>query len=192
METLSITVGSIFQSLTSTIDKEAIQTEAHRILSEKHKNCETEEEYLKLLVTNIAFNAESTKVVYSLLRSLIEKKQFPYLPGIFKVTNEAQDRIEEAMEQLYSLYSSKLIKNDMAHNEAVKKVETTFTASKIEQDLTIIFMKAFAEEKNKEIFAPLFDCPPEEVDKVVKKYSSMYALMLLDKVKFKKQTADTV
>ncbi|WP_421381531.1 hypothetical protein ACOJQI_20365 [Bacillus salacetis] len=190
MESLSQRVGSIFQSLTSSIDKNVIQAETLRVLSEKHEKCENVREYVKLLVSNIAFNVESTKVVYTLLRSLIEQKQFPYIPGISQVTNDAQDRIEESMEQLFPIYSSKLVEHDIVDDEVIKKVESVFASSKIEQDLTIIFMEAFAEEKNREIFVPLFTCTPEEVDEVVKKYSSLYALMLLDQVEFEQQPAE--
>ncbi|MGD6968117.1 hypothetical protein ACQCVP_16945 [Rossellomorea vietnamensis] len=188
MKTLNLRVGSIFQSLTSTINKEDIRKEAETILSEKLKKCKNQREYVELLVSNIAFNAESTKVVYALLRSLIEKKQYPYMPGIFKAANEAQDHIEEAMPQLHPLYSSKLADLDNLDDTAVKKVETVFATSKIEQDLTIIFMEAFAEEKNRETFAPLFTHSPEEVDRSVKKYSSVYAMMLLDRVQFKEES----
>lgn len=187
METLSLRIGSIFQSLTSTIKKEVIQTEARRVLSEKHAKCDNEREYVKLLINNIAFNVESTKVLYTLLKSLIEQKQFPYIPGILKVTNEAQDRIEEAMDELYSHYSRKIVEQDTIDEKVIKKVETVFATSKIEQDLTLIFMEAFSQEKNKESFEPIFNSTPEEVDKVVKKYSSMYALMLLERVKVKEE-----
>ncbi|MGD6803409.1 hypothetical protein ACQCVK_12390 [Rossellomorea vietnamensis] len=187
MKTLNLRVGSIFQNLTSTINKQDIQKEAESILSEKLEKCKNQREYVELLISNIAFNAESTKVIYALLRSLIEKEQFPYMPGIFKAANDAQDRIEEAMPQLHPLYSSKLANLDNLDDAMIKKVETVFATSKIEQDLTIIFMEAFAEEKNRETFAPLFTYTPKEVDSSVKKYSSMYALMLLDRVKFTSQ-----
>jgi hypothetical protein len=181
MESLSKDIGMIFDSLTSTVDKKEVQTEILKTLVEKYEKCKDSNEYANLLLSNIAFDIETTKALLMILNESFNNSKFPVVKGVSRVMKGAQNHIEEGMDTLLPIYSK--IIEEVPEEERILKLESTFATSKVEQDLIVIFLEAFGQENNQEYFRLLFSAKSEDVIKLIKKYSSLYASLFLDGVK---------
>jgi hypothetical protein len=180
MDSLSKNIGMIFDGLTSTVDRKLAQAEILKVLVEKHEKCKNSNEYAKLLLSNIAFDMETTKALLMILNESFNNSKFPVVKGVSEVMREAQNHIEEGMDTLFPIYS-KIIEG-VPEEERILKLESTFAASKVEQDLIVIFLEAFGQESNQEYFRPLFSAKSEDVIELIKKYSSLYTSLFLDGV----------
>lgn len=181
MRDLNQIIGSMYISLTSELDKKEIKKKVNRLLKDKRKRYVDDGIYIDILISNIAFNTETTRAIHTIIEKLIQESQFPDFHGINKAMEIAQDYIESEMEALKEQYA-KVILTAKNNKEKISILEQLFSSSRIEQDLTFLFIKAFGEKSNRELFRSILLAPSKHVVELVTKYSSFHTLLLLDTV----------
>ncbi|BCB05770.1 hypothetical protein [Bacillus sp. KH172YL63] len=186
MDDINQLMGSIFISLTSNIDKEAVKKNSDQSLKVKRTKYVDDDLYMNSLISNIAFHIETTRAMHTIIERLIKDSKYPYFPGINKAMEVAQDYIEQEMDSLKPQYFKVISKTDK-HEEKIVILEQLYTSSKVEQDLTYIFLKAFGEISNRELFKFMLDSSSEQTIDLLRKYSSFHALLLLDGFSIQKQ-----
>ncbi|MHA7139612.1 hypothetical protein ACRTEV_20485 [Rossellomorea arthrocnemi] len=186
MRDINQTIGSIYISLTSKLDKREIQKKANRLLKDKRKRYVDDDLYIDILISNIAFNTETTRAIHTTIEKLIQESQFPDFEGINKAMEVAQDYIESEMEVLKEQYA-KVMLTAKNNKEKISILEQLFSSSMIEQDLTFLFIKAFGEKSNRELFRSILQAPSKQVVELVTKYSSFHTMLLLDSVSFEEK-----
>ncbi|WP_409252053.1 hypothetical protein V1502_18470 [Bacillus sp. SCS-153A] len=179
-EELSRLIGEIYKKVIMHINKEEMRNEVNNHLLQVLKEASTEAGYRDELIKGIAFHVESTKALHVILYKFLENSNYPSISVIQKSMEAAKQAIQGELASLAPLYQEK-IENENSVNDQVTQMEIYYTTSMTEIKLMFHFIEAFASEKNKKLFEPLFSASAEEVGETLLKYTRTYSSLLFER-----------
>jgi hypothetical protein len=176
-QVLSVLLRQIINDWT----KEKIHSDVLEVIMNMRIQTKNEEEYIQLLLANVAFATESTYVLQQILEAMLTNKSFPSAATVEAMMEEAQTRIHEQLPNIIGRYEARFASTS-DENDRKQQLERSYCAILVANRIKTDFILTFIHESNQEMMKGFFDVNPNDVLEAFHHLSGAYASMLLEEL----------
>jgi hypothetical protein len=169
----------ILQQLASNWRKEKIHSDVMEIIMNMRIKAENEQEYMDLLLTNIAFAVESSRALQQIMELILKQKTFPSAQAIETMMKDAQTRINKQLENLVGTYRDHFAEIEDI-KERKRRLELTYCPIILANRIKTDFILGFVHENNRKTSQELLNTEPAYILESLHHLSGFYASMLLE------------
>jgi hypothetical protein len=169
----------ILQQLASNWRKEKIHSDVMEIIMNMRIKAENEQEYMDLLLTNIAFAVESSRALQQIMELILKQKTFPSAQAIETMMKDAQTRINKQLENLVGTYRDHFAEIEDI-KERKRRLELTYCPIILANRLKTDFILGFVHENNRKTSQELLNTEPAYILESLHHLSGFHASMLLE------------
>jgi hypothetical protein len=178
-EEVTKVLSVILQQLTSSWKKEKIHSDVMEIIMNMRIKAENDQEYMDLLLTNIAFAVESSRALQQIMELILKQKTFPSAQAIETMMKDAQTRIHEQLGNLIGTYRAHFEEIEDV-KERKRRLELTYCPIILANRIKTDFILGFVHENNRETIKELLNTEPAYILEPLHHLSGFYASMLLE------------
>jgi hypothetical protein len=178
-EEVTKVLSVILHQLAGSWQKEKIHSDVMEIIMNMRIKAENEQEYMDLLLTNIAFSVESSRALQQIMELILKQKTFPPRQAIETMMKDAQTRINEQLGNLTGTYRAHFEKIEDV-KERKRRLELTYCPIILANRLKTDFILGFVHENNRETIKELLNTEPAYILESLHHLSGFYASMLLE------------
>jgi hypothetical protein len=159
--------------------KEKVHSDVIEIIMNMRIKAEDEQEYMNLLLTNIAFATESSRALQQIMEMILRQKTFPPAQAIESMMKDAQARINEQLGNIVEAYRPHFEKIEDP-KERKRRLELTYCPIILANRIKTDFILGFIHENNRETIQELLHAEPAYILEALHHLSGFYASMLLE------------
>ncbi|WP_461200863.1 hypothetical protein [Anoxybacillus sp. TBDG-1] len=175
-DTVNRAVMALVQQLTKDWTKTKVHSEILEIFMNIRLETKTEEEYISLLLTNVAFATESSFALNKIFELILLNKQFPPAEAVQAWLTDAHQKIQEQLPTLRELY-----RKHFGDEENIKrKLELSYCPVLLSNRIKTDFIFAFIHEQNQPMMKDFFDADPKAVLEALHHISGFFSSMILE------------
>jgi hypothetical protein len=178
-EEVTKVLSVILHQLTDSWRKEKIHSDVMEIIMNMRIKTENEQEYMDLLLTNIAFAVESSRALQQIMELILKQKTFPPAQAIETMMKDAHTRINEQLGNIIGTYRTHFEGIEDV-KERKRRLELTYCPIIIANRIKTDFILGFVHENNRETIKELLDTEPAYILESLHHLSGLYASMLLE------------
>ncbi|MCG6175859.1 hypothetical protein [Anoxybacillus sp. LAT_31] len=177
-DTVNRTMMALVQQLTKDWTKTKVHSEILEIFMNMRLETKTEEEYVGLLLTNVAFATESSFALNKIFELILLHKQFPPAEAVQAWVTDAHKKIQEQLPTLREVY-----RKHFGDEENIKrKLELSYCPVLLSNRIKTDFIFAFIHEQNQPMMKDFFDADPKVVLEALHHISGFFASMILEDI----------
>lgn len=177
-DTVNRTVMALVQQLTKDWTKTKVHSEILEIFMNMRLETKTEEEYVSLLLTNVAFATESSFALNKIFELILLNKQFPPAEAVQAWLTDAHKKIQEQLPTLREVY-----RKHFGDEENIKrKLELSYCPVLLSNRIKTDFIFAFIHEQNQPMMKDFFHADPKAVLEALHHISGFFASMILEDI----------
>jgi transcription antitermination factor NusG len=174
-QVLSVLLRQIINDWT----KEKIHSDVLEVIMKMRIETKSEDEYIQLLLANVAFATESTYALQQILEAMLTNKSFPSAAAVEAMMTEAQTRIHEQLPNIIGQYEARFSPiND--ETERKQQLERSYCAILVANRIKTDFILSFIHESNQQMMKGFFDANPNDVLEAFHHLSGAYASIVLE------------
>ncbi|KXG08439.1 hypothetical protein AT864_03135 [Anoxybacillus sp. P3H1B] len=177
-EELSQVLSALMQQLIGSWTKEKIHSDVLEVIMKMRIDAGHEEEYMQLLLGNVAFATESTYALQNVLQTILTNQAFPTTAAVEAMMEEAQARIQDQLPTLIDRYASHF--SQLEEHERKMQLERSYCAILLANRIKTDFIFSFIHEQNQEIMKNFFTVDPKDMLEAFHHLSGAYATLLLE------------
>ncbi|GGJ76538.1 hypothetical protein GGR02_002863 [Anoxybacillus voinovskiensis] len=178
-EEMGQVLSVLLQQLVSDWTKEKIHSDVLEVIMKMRIDTANEDDYMHVLVTNVAFATESTYALQQIFQTVLESRTFPPAAAVEKMLKEAQARIHDELPNIVGRYEAHFAQ--IADQKARKQqLERSYCAVLVANRIKTDFILSFIHEENQAMMKGFFDAEREDVLEAFHRLSGAYASLLLD------------
>ncbi|WP_199426872.1 hypothetical protein [Thermaerobacillus caldiproteolyticus] len=178
-EEVAQVLSVLLDQLTSQWTKEKVHSDVTEVIMKMRVQAEHDDEYLQLLLANIAFATESTYALQQVLDVILTKKSFPSAAAVEAMMKEAQARIHERLAEITEQYNTHFAQIS-DETERKQQLERSYCAILVANRIKTDFILSFIHKSNQEMMKGFFAADPRDVLEAFHHLTGVYASMLLD------------
>ena len=178
-EEVTNVLSVLLQQLVGGWRKEKIHSDVMEIIMNMRIKAENEEQYMHLLLTNVAFANESTRALQQIMELILNQKKFPTVQAVEAMMKDAQTRIHGHLDKAIGFYAPHF-EQIADPKEKKRRLELTYCPILIANRIKTDFILGFIHENNREIAARLFEAEPAHLLEALHHLSGFYASKLLE------------
>jgi hypothetical protein len=172
-------VAALMKQLTQSWNRKELQTDVKRKISDQRNHAKNEEEYMNLLVTNVAYVSEENRALQQMFETILEDKAVPTSVSLESSMYETKFRLKENLKQVVPPYVRHFSSiQDPA--ERIRKMESAYGPALISNRLKTQFLLAFANKENIETSSMFFAADRADAAESFHQVSGVFASMALD------------
>ncbi|RAK19828.1 hypothetical protein B0I26_1059 [Anoxybacillus vitaminiphilus] len=169
----------ILHQLAGSWQKEKIHSDVTEIIMNMRIKAENEQEYMDLLLANIAFAVESSRALQQIMELILKQKTLPSAQAIETMMKDAQTHINEQLGNLTGTYRAHFEKIE-DEKERKRRLELTYCPVVLANRIKTDFILGFVHENNRETIKELLNTEPAYILESLHRLSGLYASMLLE------------
>ncbi|MGX1982263.1 hypothetical protein [Thermolongibacillus altinsuensis] len=178
-EEVNKVVMALIQQLTKDWTKTKVHSEVLEILMKMRMETKTEEEYIELLLTNVAFATESSFALQKIFELILTNKQFPPAEAVQAWLTDAHQKIDAQLPNIREAYR-KHFGGDEDKQAFKQKLQLSYCPVLLSNRIKTDFIFAFIHEQNQPMMTDFFDADPKAVLEALHHISGFYASMILE------------
>ncbi|MFC3885048.1 hypothetical protein ACFOU2_16870 [Bacillus songklensis] len=169
----------LMQQLTQGWNPVQLQGEVKNKILDQRNHAKTEEGYMNLLVTNVAYATEENNKLQQMFERILADKAIPTSVSLESSIYEAKFRIKENLSQIVPSYVKHFsLFQDPA--ERIRSLELTYGPMLISNRIKTQFLLAFANKENYETSSIFFTANPADAAEAFHQVSGVFASMILN------------
>ncbi|WP_027409220.1 hypothetical protein [Anoxybacteroides tepidamans] len=178
-EELTQVLSALMQQLTDSWTKEKVHSDVLEVIMQMRIDAENEEEYMQLLLGNVAFSTESTYALQHIFQTILTNRSFPSSDVVGAMLEEAQTSIQEQLPNIIDRYIEHFSQIE-DKKERKQQLERSYCAILVANRIKTDFILSFIHEQNQEIMKGFFHAEPVDVLEAFHHLSGAYATLLLE------------
>ncbi|WP_223249783.1 hypothetical protein [Anoxybacillus ayderensis] len=181
-DTVNRTVMALVQQLTKDWTKTKVHSEILEIFMNMRLETKNEEEYVNLLLTNVAFATESSFALQKIFELILFNKQFPPAEAVQAWLTDAHEKIQQQLPTLRDVYWKHFSNAQGEENikNIKRKLELSYCPMLLSNRIKTDFIFAFIHEQNQPMMKDFFDADPKAVLEALHHISGFFASMILE------------
>jgi hypothetical protein len=171
--------ATLMQQLTQGWNPAQLQDDVKNRILDQRNHAKTGEEYMNLLVTNVAYVMEENHALQRMFETILADKAIPTSVSLESSMYEAKFRIKENLSQIVPAYVRHFSSfQDTA--ERIRNLELSYAPVLISNRMKTQFLLAFANKENDETSSIFFKAEPADAAEAFHQVSGVFASMALN------------
>ena len=167
------------KQLTQGWPQKELQGEVKNKILDQRNHAKTVEEYMNLLVTNVAYVSEENRALQQMFETILADKAIPTSVSLESSMYEAKFRIKENLQQVVPPYVQHF-STFQDPVERIRNMELTYGSVLISNRIKTHFLLAFVNKENNETSSVFFAAEPAHAAESLHQVSGVFASMALD------------
>ena len=171
--------AALMKQLTQGWKQEELQGEVKNKILDQRNHATTVEEYMNLLVTNVAYVSEENRALQQMFETILKDKAIPTSVSLESSMYEAKFRIKENLKQVVPPYVQHF-SSFQDPIERIRNMELTYGSVLIANRMKTHFLLVFANKENHGTSSLFFAAEPAYAAESLHQVSGVFASMALD------------